>query len=209
MGRTVSKSYLAMFSKLQLIILAALATGFSSVAAVASPAAVRGTVFLTRDEALELAFPEIQVERKTQFLSKEEKARVKKLSGLDFDRGCIYPYEARKDGKLIGTAYFDNHRVRTLRETVMIVVSPEQKVERIEVLAFGEPTDYIPREVWYAQFHGRPLDKDLNLKRKIRGVAGATLTARATTEAARRVLAVHRVLGERQVVGTPVARATR
>jgi hypothetical protein len=67
-------------------------------------------------------------------------------------------------------------------------------VRRIEVLAFREPEDYLPRAAWYGQFLDRELGDGLALKRDIRGVAGATLTARATTDAVRRVLALHRVI---------------
>lgn len=185
--------------------------GLSILAALAfAPAATaRGTVLLTRDEAFELAFPKAKVERTTAFLSKEEQKKVSKLSGVDFDRGCIYPYVAKKDGKVVGTAYLDNHRVRTQRETVMIVVTPDSKVARIEVLAFGEPTDYIPRDIWYGQFTGKPLSEELNLKRAIRGVAGATLTARATTDSARRVLAVHQVLAERSAPPERIAKGEK
>ena len=47
-----------------------------------------------------------------------------------------------------------------------------------------------------AALEGRKLDDDLALKRGIRSVTGATLTARATTEAVRRILALHRVVEE-------------
>ena len=56
-----------------------------------------------------------------------------------------------------------------------------------------EPEEYLPRPSWYAQFIGKRLDDDLRLKRGIKGVTGATLTARATTDAARRLLALHAV----------------
>jgi Na+-translocating ferredoxin:NAD+ oxidoreductase RnfG subunit len=54
----------------------------------------------------------------------------------------------------------------------------------------------MPREGWYGQYEGRLLDDDLALKRGIRPVTGATLTARATTEAVRRVLALHQVIAK-------------
>jgi hypothetical protein len=102
---------------------------------------------------------------------------------------------ARKDGAVVGTAYLDVHRVRTLKEALMVVVGSDHRVRRIEILAFAEPADYLPRGSWYAQFVGRRLDGELNLKHGIRGITGATLTARATTSAVRRVLALHEVLG--------------
>ncbi|MDH3816392.1 MAG: hypothetical protein OEV48_17995 [Acidobacteriota bacterium] len=40
------------------------------------------------------------------------------------------------------------------------------------------------------------MDDELALKRDIRPVTGATLTARATTEAVRRVLAIHAVAAQ-------------
>ena len=161
-----------------------------------------GQVFLTLDEALELAFPKLEVERSTEYLSKEQKARVKKLSGYPVVSGIVYPYTATKvDPKtkeevLVGTAYFETHRVRSLKETMMFVVSPDGKIVRAEVLAFYEPSDYMPNERYYAQFKGQILNDELRPNRGIKTVTGCTLTVNASTRAARRILAIHQVLGE-------------
>lgn len=156
-------------------------------------AAAAGEVFLTKQEALELAFKDCEVTRSTVTLTKAQREQVTRLTGKDPGKSLVYPYVATKDGKVVGTAWFDVHRVRTLRETLMIVVGPDGKIRRIEVLAFGEPTEYMPRPSWYAQFVGKGLDKTLTLKKGIKKVTGATLTARATTDAARRTLAIHQV----------------
>lgn len=157
-----------------------------------APAAAR--VFLSVDEALDLAFPGCEVERGTEYLTEEQVERASSLAGEEIDSALAHPYRALCDGEAAGTAYFDTHRVRTLPETVMVVVDPEGAVDRIEVLIFREPPEYIPRDIWYEQFHGEGLGPELSLKRGIQPVTGATLTARATTEAARRVLALHRVI---------------
>jgi hypothetical protein len=101
---------------------------------------------------------------------------------------------AFRGGQPAGTAWFDTHRVRTLPETLMIVVDGQGRVGRIEVISFREPEEYLPRGAWYEQFLGKTLEPSLQLKRDIRPVTGATLTARATTDAVRRVLALHRIL---------------
>lgn len=158
-------------------------------------ASIEAKVFLTQEEALRLAFPGAAVERKTAFLTEAQRREVRRLSGdTELPAALVSYYAATKEGAPIGTAYFDTHRVRTMPETIMVVVGPSGSVARIEVLSFQEPEEYLPRPRWYAQFSGKPLDDDLSLKRAIRPVTGATLTARATTEAARRVLALHRVL---------------
>ena len=163
--------------------------------ALAAPGAAK--VFLTQEEALKLAFPGAAVERRTVFLTAAEQKDVAALAGGAAPSALAVAYVATKDGRLAGTAYFDTHVVRTQPETLMVVVTPEGTIARIEVLSFSEPEDYLPRAHWYAQFPGKALDDELSVKRGIRPVAGATLTARATTETARRVLALHRVLERR------------
>ena len=153
-------------------------------------------VFLTQAEALHLAFPDgVTVERRTAFLNAAQQAEAKKLARCpDAPDALVAYYVGKRDGRIVGTAYFDTHRVRTMPETIMVLVAPAGSVERVEVLSFQEPEDYLPLPQWYAQFPGQVLGDELSLKRAIRPVAGATLTTNATTDAVRRVLAVHRVL---------------
>jgi len=151
-------------------------------------------VLVTIEEALAAAFPNCDVARETIFLTEEELSAAAELAGETVKRSLTVRYVARCDGYPAGTAYFDVHRVRTLEETLLVVVLPDGTVGRVEVISFNEPLDYLPREGWYRQFDGRPLDDDLDLDRAIRSVSGATLTAVATTAATRRMLAVHGVL---------------
>ena len=161
-----------------------------------------GKVFLSTKEALELAFPKAEIVKSTEYLDEAQEKRASKLAGKSVGKRVVHAYEARNaKGELLGTAYFDTHKVRSKKETVMIVVDPAQRIRRVEVLAFAEPLEYIPRGNFYGQFKGRALDADLAVGRKIRGVAGATLTTRATVEAARRVLALHQVVREAEDAG--------
>ncbi len=169
---------------------------FAAVAVFAFAAtAIDAKVFLSQEEALELAFPAAAIERKTAFLTADQQREAQRLSGDEsLPSALVVYYVASKDGREIGTAYFDTHIVRTMPETIMVVVDPLGNASRIEVLSFLEPEDYLPRPHWYEQFQGKPLDGELSMKRGIRPIAGATLTARATIDATRRVLALHRVI---------------
>lgn len=171
-----------------------LAAALCLAAALAGPALAGGKTFLTKEEALALAFEDCKIERKVEVLDHDARKRIEKLSGSAQERGIAYAYTASKEGKYVGTAYFDVHRVRTMRQVLMVVVDPAGKVRRVELLAFAEPAQFIPNSRWYGQFVGKALDETLSLKRDIKGVTGATLTARATTQAVRRVLAIHAVL---------------
>jgi FMN-binding domain len=158
----------------------------------ARPASAR--VLLTTDEALRLAYPGCTVSRGTVYLTAEQKAAAAALAQVEIPSAVIHPYRAQCDTADGGTAYFDTHRVRTLLQTMMIALAPDGRVARVEVLVFDEPETYLPRAPWLGQFPGQALDAELALKRDIRGIAGASLTARATVAAVRRVLAIHAVL---------------
>ena len=164
-------------------------------AALLAAAAAGAKVLLSQEEALKLAFPGATFEHRTAYLTASQQKAAQKLSGDEEPPSALVSYfVATKDGRAAGTAYFDTHTVRTMPETILVAVDPAGAVLRIEVLSFSEPEEYMPREHWYEQFQGKALDDELSMKRGVRAVTGATLTARATTDAARRVLALHKVL---------------
>ncbi|NIN72300.1 MAG: FMN-binding protein [Gemmatimonadetes bacterium] len=164
-------------------------------AASAAPAGAQ--LHLTQDEALRLAFPEpALIERETAFLADEDLERARQLAGGDvkIDGRVISYYVGRMGGELLGVAYFDAHRVRTLPEVLMFVVTPDSRIARIEVLRFSEPPEYRPPEKWLDQFAGLGLTQRLSLRGSIVNITGATLTAGAVTAASRRILALHSVI---------------
>jgi Na+-translocating ferredoxin:NAD+ oxidoreductase RnfG subunit len=159
----------------------------------AAPGTVRAQLSL--QEALQTAFPPpATVERRTAFLSRAALDSAQADAGGDapVDQSVVTYYVGRRDGAPVGVAYFDSHRVRTLNEVLMVVVGPDDRVQRLEVLRFAEPPEYHPRTPWLAQFQGHALAPDLSLQGSIAAMTGATLTSNAVTRAVRRVLALHR-----------------
>ncbi len=158
--------------------------------AATSPAAT----YLTQAEALAQAFPDAQIERQGYVLTDAQMKQAADLAGKPLPSALATAYVATRDGAVVGTAYFDVHRIHSQSETLMIVVKPDGALADIVVLAFSEPPKYRAPEAWLKQFLSRKLDNRLNLKQDIQGISGATLTARATTKAVRRTLALHAVL---------------
>ena len=152
--------------------------------------------FITKDDALARAFPNADVVRRAVTVTDEQALRIESLSGDPLSSRLVYPYEAVIDGQVTGTAYFDVHKVRTLPETLLIVVSTDGTVRSVEILAFNEPLEYMASDRWLDQFDGRELSERLMLRQDIDGITGATLTARSITRAVRQTLAIHRVLNE-------------
>lgn len=158
------------------------------------PAVAAAGVYLTVGEALEMAFPECEIVRQTIYLTEKQKTDAGDLARAELNSAIIYPYVAVKEGRIAGVAYFDRHVVRTLDETIMVAIDPNGKVSRVELLVFNEPPEYIPPDAWYRLFPGQRLDDRLAVNRGIRGILGATLTTRSTTDAVRRMLAIHHVI---------------
>ena len=152
--------------------------------------------FPTLDEALKLCFgAEVEIEKQTVYLTDDQKARVRELCGEKLPRGIVRPYTVKGEGgEVLGVGFVDTHKVRSKKESVLFCIAPDATIRRVEVLAFGEPPDYIPSGRWYAEFVGQALTDRLRLDRDITAVTGATLTTVATVSAARRSLALHQLL---------------
>ncbi len=169
-----------------------------------APPRADAQVFLSQDEALGIAFPPpATVERETAFLREEQLARARALAGSDVRLGqrVVTYYVGWRDGRPVGVAYFDAHRVRTMREVAMILVLPDGTIDRVEVLSFLEPPEYMASEPWIEQLVGHGLTDDLAVNRGIINLTGATLTAGALTRAARRILALHEVIRPLELLG--------
>ncbi|HET8645750.1 MAG TPA: FMN-binding protein [Vicinamibacteria bacterium] len=156
----------------------------------ALPAAAGAGVILTEKEALARAFPGQEPRRRLLYLKPEQVRAVEKAARSRLPSAVVTVFEAWNDTACTGRAYLDTHVVRTMPETVLTVVEPDGKLRMALVLAFHEPTDYLPRERWLGTLKGRALDDELWPGRGVRRVTGATLSAQAMTEAVRRALAL-------------------
>jgi hypothetical protein len=165
---------------------------------VAAPAAAPALGQISRESALAAIYPGTEIRADRVVLTEAQVKEAREISGVDVPSSLIARYTAVQDGKVIGRAYVDTHRVRTKNESLLIALDEIGRVKRVEVTAFLEPPEYQAARAWYDQYNGKALTADLRLHRAIRPVAGASLTAQATTDAVRRVLAIDQVLQKGQ-----------
>ena len=164
------------------------------------PLPAHGGAFLSREEALELAFPgAARIETRSFVLTDEQSSEVARRTGAPLESKLVSVQVGRGTsagvaGALLGYALIDVHTVRTQPEAIMVVLDPGGAVRSVRLLAFYEPSEYIPPDRWRDQFDGVRLTPDLRVGGKIYGVAGATLSSRATTRTVRRALAIYEVL---------------
>jgi transcriptional regulator of nitric oxide reductase len=160
-------------------------------------------VFHSRESALALAFGEdAEVQSQELFLDQAEQGRAAELAGSEIPSRLVRVYEGRRDEELLGYVYFETHRVRSLPETLMVVVDTQGRVQGVHLLAFHEPAAYLPHPGFLDQFGAQQLDGELSLRSGIQGMAGSTFTAQAVTAAVRRILAIHEVAVRPQLAST-------
>lgn len=157
-----------------------------------SAAAAQG---LSREEALAGVYAGAQIRAEQVFLTDAQMKQAAAVARTEISSPLVARYVASRGGTVVGKAYVDTHTVRTKKESLLISLDAAGRVIRIDVTAFLEPAEYRASEPWLRQYRGRPLNEDLGINRAIRPIAGATLTARATNAAVRRVLAIDQILG--------------
>ena len=163
-----------------------------------APRAARAAVILGEKEALARVFSDAEVQRRTVYLTNEQVGAIEKAARSKLPSALVTVFEARTNGSLVGRALLDTHVVRTMPESVLVVVAPDGSLRKALVLQFGEPPDYLPREGWLRTLEGGSLSDDLWPGRGVRRVTGATLTVQALTESVRRCLAIHAIVFPRQ-----------
>lgn len=151
-------------------------------------------LFMTRDQALEYAFPgDDTFEKIDIFLSDEQVNRIEELSRVRLDSKIYIFYKFTDGNEILGYAVLDTHLLRTKSETVMYVIGNDGRLINAEILAFFEPSEYMQNDKWLMLFENKKLDDELRIDRDIPNITGATITSHAFTESVRKVLAIYEV----------------
>ncbi len=178
---------LVLFSSPYLLCVVALLLG--------SATTIEAEVFYSKTKALQVAFPTAdRVETQTFFLTPQQIERIEALAQTSVDSKLATFYVGHAADTVQGYAFIESHIVRTFPETFLMVVSPDGSLQKLLVLAFYEPLEYLPSELWLEQFDQKQLTPSLRLRRDIHGIMGSTLTAQAATQGVRKVLALFQVL---------------
>jgi hypothetical protein len=167
----------------------------AALALVLASAVAQAKVFHSRQEALDIAFPDAErIEKETHVLSDEQAAAIERRSGSALESRLVTIFTAYRGKEVLGYAHIDVHTVRTHPEAVMVVLAPGGSVRSVRILAFHEPLDYLPSDRWYAQFAGKGPGDRLHVGGDVHAVVGSTLSARAAAASVRRTLAYHAAL---------------
>jgi len=149
------------------------------------------------EEVLSEIYPNSKIEIKNITISDSQAEKVKELSGIKIENRLVTFYLVKVNSKIKAYAYVDIHIVRTHPEVVLYVLNERGEIELIQILSFKEPPEYMADDNWLRYLKGKTIGKDLlRLRRDVPNMTGATLTSKAITDNARKVIALWKVIFE-------------
>lgn len=157
----------------------------SALAAILAMAAfaVSAADYMDRDDFLSLAFAESEPEMQTLWLTDEVRGAASEALGMA-PSGLRMRYW-RDGGR---TAWILDEIGKDKPITIGVAIS-DQRIERVEVLAFRESRGFEIRYPFFTdQFNGLELGTDGRLSDHVDGITGATLSVRAVDRVARLAL---------------------
>ena len=153
-------------------------------------------VFLTKKQALQLAFPGVKkVKKKKVWLSDAQTAAIQKILGdqIKYNERRVTHYFGLNDaGQPVGAMTIGNEIGRSYPITFMVVINPNGTVKDVEIMVYREPHGWEVRfESFLSQFFGRnggdPFDN-------INNITGATLSVRSMTKGVKKAVTEFQVI---------------
>jgi len=150
-------------------------------------------VYLTKEQAFELAFPGADhIDKDKKWLTDEQRNRIGELSMHTISENRMTWYVGIKDGKPMGYLFIDNVIGKSFPITFMVVLNVDGTVRDVEVMVYREPRGWEVRfKSFLSQFSGKKADSDY---RDINSITGATLSVRSMVRGVQKAAAAYRVL---------------
>jgi Na+-translocating ferredoxin:NAD+ oxidoreductase RnfG subunit len=132
----------------------------------------------------------ISVVKKSLILTKEEAKEIQKKAKSKLSSKIVRYYEVKKENSTVGHAILLKQRIRTKNAAIFYMVDANKTMIAIEIISFKEPIEYKPNSTWKEIFIGKTTEDTLVAGKDIATISGATMSARAISNAARLALAI-------------------
>jgi len=143
------------------------------------------------DELLKANYSEeINIEKKSLILTKEQAKNIQEAARAKVGSKIVRYYEVKKEDTIVGHAILLKQKIRTKNAAILYMVDENKTMIGLEIVSFKEPSEYKPNDDWTKIFVGKTSEDILVAGKDIATISGATLSARAISDAARVALAI-------------------
>lgn len=160
-------------------------------AALAMPAAVHATVYLTVGQAQLAMFPRQTLTPAFRQLQPAQIAAIKRASGAAPLSKQLQAWRAQDGSWFIVDRVVGKHEFITYA----VALTRDGAVRHVEILEYRETYGgEVRNSAWRQQFVGKRFGAGVQLGKDIRNISGATLSSRHVTDGVRRLLATWEVV---------------
>ena len=160
-------------------------------AALAMPAGLQATVYLSVEQAQSSMFPNQRLTPAFRQLQPAEIGAIKKASGVAPLSKELRAWRAQNGGWFIVDRVVGKHEFITFA----VALSVDGAVQRVEILEYREAYGgEVRNPAWRQQFVGKRFGAQLQLGKDIKNISGATLSSRHVTDGVRRLVATWQLL---------------
>lgn len=147
------------------------------------------------EEVVKTSFKNVSaVEPKQLILSKAQFSKVRSRAKTAITTKVYRYYNIMGKSKKLGVGVLITRKVRSKKATVLYAFDNSGTLRFTEIMAFGEPPEYIPSKIWMSQLQNRDESVTLTVGKDIPTISGATLSARSITEGARVARAIYEIV---------------
>lgn len=152
-------------------------------------------VLISPSEAMRLHYPKSsQILKKNILLNAKNFQKIQKESQVKLRSKIFKSFLIKEGDKSVAYGVLINRKVRSKNAVILYIISNESKLVATEIVAFNEPSEYIPSKSWLEQFDKLSTQKSPHLGEEIATVTGATLSARSITDGARVAFALYNTI---------------
>lgn len=132
----------------------------------------------------------VTVLQKSMTLKSKEIKSIQKLAKAKIDSKKIRFYLVKKSNKVLGYGVLLTQIVRTKKASILYLIDKRERIKSVEIVSFKEPLEYKPNGTWMRVFNGKKSTDNLVSGNGIPTISGATMSARAISDASRIALAI-------------------
>ncbi|CAA6814489.1 MAG: Unknown protein [uncultured Sulfurovum sp.] len=132
----------------------------------------------------------INIEKKSLIFTKDEAKSIQEAARSKVHSKIVRYYKISNNQEVLGHAILLKQRIRTKNAAILYIVDVNNTMLGLEIVSFKEPSEYKPNDEWKKIFIGKTSEDTLIAGKDIATISGATLSARAISDAARLALAI-------------------
>lgn len=147
------------------------------------------------DDVIKSSFTGVNtIEPKQIILTKKQFSQVQSRAKAAVRTKVYRYYDIKSKTQRLGYAVLISRKVRAKKATVLYAFDDSGRLKFTEIMAFGEPPEYIPNTTWMGQLQDQNASAILTVGKDIPTISGATLSARSITEGARVARALYEIV---------------